>query len=208
MWNLEQLPTDLRRAANAALQPGERVLYAARPDWRAGWGGLIMIFAFGLFWMSISLMFFVGTGLALLGIRPMMSNGQPAGFGLNLFVFLFSLPFVAIGLGFLAAPFLGIRKARATAHLVTNVRLINVSVGRDVSVESFPVSKINFVKRRTRRNGTGTLQIGYGVEKDSDGDPRPLTFDWTGIPDVDRAEVLIRSQANSRPWGGPRVEDQ
>jgi hypothetical protein len=198
VWNmleLNRLPKNLRDAANAALQPGERILFAAQPDWRSGWFGLLMLFAFGAFWTSIAMIFFVVSSASVLGIKPMLSNGQPAGFGLSIFMVLFSLPFVAIGLGFLAAPFLAMRKARATVHLITSDRLINVTVGLDTKVESFPFKKINFVKRRSRTNGTGTLEIGYGVEKDSDGDPRPLTFDWAGIPNATQAEALIRDKA-------------
>ena len=131
----------------------------------------------------------------LLGIVPFNSNGKPAGFGMNLFFFVFSLPFVAIGVAMLAAPFLGIRKSRHTVHAVTDARLLNVYVGRDKGAESYPFAKVNFIKRQDRRNGTGNLSIGYGVEKDSDGDTRPLTMDWSGIPGVQRAEAIIREQA-------------
>jgi hypothetical protein len=131
----------------------------------------------------------------LLGLAPVKSNGQPADTGLMLFMFLFSLPFVAIGLAMLTAPLFSIRKSRNTAHAVTDARLLNVYVGRDKGAESYPLSKVNFVKRRERRDGTGNLSIGYGVEKDSDGDPRPLTTEWPGIRDAKRAETILREQA-------------
>jgi hypothetical protein len=195
MSGLNGISKDLRDAANAALKPGERILYAAQPDWRSGWLGLLALFAFGAFWLSIAMVFFIVAGASVLGIKPMMSKGVPAGFGLSLFMFVFSLPFVGIGLGFLAAPFLGIRKARATVHLVTDDRIMNLVIGRDTNVDSFPFKKVNFVKCRSRANGTGTLEIGYGVEKDSDGDPRPLSFCWAGIPNAVQAEALIRDKA-------------
>ncbi len=193
--DVSKLPQDLRRALTAELGPGERVLYAAQPDWRAERGKLMAIFLFGLGWSAIAFLFFGMSLGALLGIAPQQSNGKPAGFGMMLFFFLFSLPFVAIGLACLAAPFLGIRKSRNTVHVVTDARLVNIYGGRDAGAESYPLAKINFIKRRDRRNGTGNLHIGYGVEKDSDGDPRPLTTDWSGIPDAKRAEALIREQA-------------
>ena len=158
-----------------------------------------MIFGFALFWSAIAFSFF-GMGLGgLLGLLTVKSGGQPAGIGLLAFTLIFSLPFVAIGLFGLAAPFLGIRKSRNTVHAITDARLLNVYVGRDKGAESYPLSKVNFVKRRDRRNNTGSLVIGYGVEKDSDGDPRPLTMDWTGIPNAKRAEQVIREQAG---WVG------
>ncbi len=48
---------------------------------------------------------------------------------------------------------------------------------------------------RDGRYGKGTLEIGYCVETDQDGDPQPLKMDWPGIPDAKRAESLIRENA-------------
>ena len=193
--DISNLPPDLRKALNAEIATGERVLYTGQPNWRADWGALFAILVFGVFWSAISFMFFGMSLGGLLGLVPFNSNGKPAGFGLNAFFFVFSLPFVVIGCAMLAAPFLGIRKSKNTAHAVTDARLINVFVGRDKGAESYPFTKVNFVKRSDRRDGTGNLSIGYGVEKDSDGDTRPLTMDWSGIPDVRRAEAIIREQA-------------
>ncbi len=193
--DLSNLPVDLRKALNAEIAHGERVLYAGQPNWRAEWGALFAIFVFGIFWSAISFLFFGMSLGGLLGIVPFNSNGKPAGFGMNVFFFVFSLPFVAIGVAMLAAPFLGIRKSKNTVHAVTDARLINVFVGRDKGADSYPFANVNFVKRKDRRNGTGNLQIGYGVERDSDGDTKPLTMDWSGIPDARRAEQIIREQA-------------
>ena len=188
-------PGELRKALQSELRHGERVLYASRPDWRAEVGSLVVIFLFGLFWSSIAFVFFgMGTG-GLLGLVHVQSDGAPASTGLLLFATLFSLPFVAIGVGLLSAPFLGIHKSRNTVHAVTDERLVNVTIGRAVVVDSYPLQTINFVKRRDRKDGTGSLEIGYGVGKDSDGDPRPLTIRWSGIANVKQAESAIRAQA-------------
>ena len=82
-----------------------------------------------------------------------------------------------------------------TVHALTEARLLNVYAGHGLGAESYPLSAINFIKRRDRHNGTGNLEIGYGVEKDSEGDPRPLTLSWSGIAQVRRAETLIRENA-------------
>lgn len=193
--DISKLPPGLRKALNAEIAHGERVLYAGQPNWHAEWGALFALLVFGIFWSAISFMFFGMSLGGLLGLVPFNSNGKPAGLGMNVFFFVFSLPFVAIGCAMLAAPFLGIRKSRHTVHAVTDARLINIYVGRDKGAESYLLAKVNFVKRKDRRDGTGNLSIGYGVEKDSDGDTRPLTMDWSGIPDARRAEALIRDQA-------------
>ncbi len=193
--DLYKLAADRRQALLSELHAGERVLYAGQPDWRAELGKHIAIFLFGLFWSSISFVFFGISAASLLGLHPMMTDGVPAGLGLQLFVFIFSLPFVSIGCAFLSAPYLGMRKSNATVHAITDARLINLYFGADKGCESYRLTTINYVKRHDRSNGTGSLSIGYGVEKDSDGDTRPLTTDWSGIPDAKRAEAIIRDQA-------------
>ncbi len=179
----------------AELSSTERLLYAATPDWRFNLPGNIGIFLFGLFWSSIAFTFFGISAASLLGLHPMMSDGAPSGLGLQIFIFLFSLPFVGIGLVCLAAPFTGAATSRRTVHALTDQRVLNLIAGKATKVESFNLATINFIKRWDGRDGKGTLTIGYGVEKDSDGDPRPLTTAWPGIPDVKRAEALIREHA-------------
>lgn len=191
----EKLPADLTRTLTAELSPGERLLYAAKPDWRAGMLGNMAIFLFGLFWSSIAFTFFGISAASLLGLHTLMSDGKPSGLGLQIFLFVFSLPFVVIGLSCLAAPFVGVFQSHRTVHALTDQRLINLITGKAKSVQSFKLETINFIRRRDGRDGRGTLSIGYGVEKDSDGDPRPLTTEWPGIADVKRAEALIREHA-------------
>jgi hypothetical protein len=193
--DLSRLPLDLKTALNAELAPGERLLYAGRPDWRAEKGSLLLLFLIGVFWSAISSIFFGLSGGAILGLTEIKSNGAPASFGLTLFLFLFSLVFLAFGLAVMAAPILGIRKSNNTVHAVTDQRLLSVSTDRDRGAESHPLSKINFIKRKDRKDGSGSLLIGYGVERDGDGDPKPLTMDWSGISNAKRAETVIREHA-------------
>ena len=191
---IPKLPADLSKRLSGELAPGERLLYAAKPDWRAEWGKLIVIALFGLGWMSICGPMAMFTWAEALGF-PVTKPGKGMGQGMSIFFSLFMIPFVLVGLGMLVAPFLSIRKSRNTAHAVTDARVLNIYGGKDAGVESYKLSAINFVKRRDRRDGSGSLEIGYGVEKDSDGDTRPLTIEWTGIPDAKRAEAIIRDQA-------------
>lgn len=193
--SIAHLPADLRKRLSAELSPGERLLFVTQPDWRYERGKLIAIFLFGVFWSMIALTFFgisVGT---LLGLVPVKDASKAMGAPLAWFMFFFSLPFVAIGCVLLAAPFLGVRKTRNTAHAITDARLISVFGGKDAGAESFKLDRIHSIIRRDFKGGIGSLSIGYGIEKDSDGDPRPLTTEWTGIADAKRAEGIIREQA-------------
>ncbi|MFN0218983.1 MAG: hypothetical protein ACKVP4_09245 [Hyphomicrobium sp.] len=193
--DLAKLPPDLRKRVAEEISLGEKVLYAGRPDWRALTGQLLILVAFGFFWsmLCFPMAFFVW-GEAL-GFGP-DDPKQRMGSGLAIFFSIFMVPFVVIGAAMLASPFYAARRTARTVHVVTDQRLINVIAGAKTEIESFKLEAINFIKRRDGKAGKGSLSIGYGVEKDSDGDTRPLTTDWPGIPDVRRAELVIRSAAS------------
>jgi hypothetical protein len=184
----------MQRRLDAELQHGERVLYAGRPDWRADWGWMIGALLFGLFWSSISFTFFGMAVAGLFGFAKIKSGSGYASTGLLLFLVLFTMVFVAIGCAFLAAPFVEMRRSNRRVHAVTHRRVMTICLNPS-STESYPLAKINYLKRVDRADGSGSLHIGYGVERDSDGDPRPLVLNWTGIPDVKIAERAIRDNA-------------
>lgn len=190
-----RLPPDLQKLLNAELASGERVVYAAHPNWRAQWPQHLILLAFGLGWLSIAVPFATLIWSEALGIPlPGVKTGG-MGQAMAIFFSLFIIPFLLIGVGCAAAPFLAIRKSARTVHAVTDQRLVNVSDRGKPNVESFNLQTINFVKRHDGKDGFGTLEIGYGVEKDAEGDTRPLKLDWPGIPEVKRAEAIIREHA-------------
>lgn len=186
---------DLQKRLASELFPGERVLYAAVPVWRAEIGKLAVIFFGSLCWSIVAISLLCASVCSLLGHAPVTFNGQPAGTAASALCALFTLPFVGLGLLGMATPFLSIRKSNNTVHAITGQRLLNVYTGPDHGVESFKLEQINFVVRRDLADGTGTLQIGYGVTRDADGDPRPLTTEWCGVPEARRAEALIHEHA-------------
>jgi hypothetical protein len=188
------LPKEFRSRVEAALGPDESMLYAGRPDWRAEWASLLVLLLFGAFWCSITLPLLVMSVGAAIGLVPFHYNGAPASPWVAAFFSLLMLPLGGIGLVFLAAPFLGIGKSRRTVHVVTNWRILNIDCGSPGSVEFWPFSKINYVKRKDRGNGFGCLEIGYGVAYDADGDARALFTSWSGIPDVKRAEAAMKQR--------------
>jgi len=143
-------------------------------------------------WSAICGTFAFITGAAALGYVPFKFEGEPASPWLAAAALLFLIPFLAIGVCCLAAPLVGILKGGNTVHAITDRRLISVSAGLFKGADSYPLAGVNFIKRKDRRNGSGSLQIGYGVTHDADGDPRPLHVDWSGIPDVQRAEAAMR----------------
>lgn len=192
------LPPALQRLLLAELAPGERVLYAGQPDWRAEWGKLLVTFMFGAGWTAICGFMAIVVWTEALGISlatPSAVPGRGMGQGFALFFGIMLVPFVLIGLACLAAPFLSVADAKRRVHAVTGTRILSLTAGRRRSVDSCKLSSVNFIKRYDRGDGSGSLEIGYGVETDGEGSPRPLTQSWPGIPDVKRAEAVIREHA-------------
>lgn len=189
-----RLPPDIQRRLHAELAPGERLLYAGQPNWRAEWGKYLIMALFGIGWMSICGPMALFIWAEALGF-PVTAPGKGMPQGLAIFFALFTIPFLLIGVACLAAPFQGIRNNGRTVHAITDQRILTLTMAKAAKIDSCKLAAVNFIKRRDGSNGHGSLSIGYGVEKDSDGDARPLTQDWPGIPDVKRAEALIRDHA-------------
>ena len=76
--DLTRLPAELRQRLMTELEPGERVVWAGQPDWRAQIGGNLVAFLFGLGWTGITGFFFVMIGSAVLGLTPFKLEGAPA----------------------------------------------------------------------------------------------------------------------------------
>ena len=197
-----RLPGELRRALERELEPGERIRWAGQPDWRAEWGTTAAIGLFGLGWSAIAIIFTVQMMLATLGLIPFKFDGKPASQWVAAAFLPFLIPFLAIGGWTLWWPWRTVSGAGRKVHAVTDRRLITVEAGRRTSsrasVESHPLSAVNFVRRKDRAGGTGTLEVGYGIKHDADGDPRPLTLTWAGVPDAARAEAAMLARQSSR----------
>jgi hypothetical protein len=189
-----RLPVNLQKRLNAELSAGERILYAAQPDWRAQWGLHAIVAFFGVGWMAICGPMAVFVWAEALGVKlPNVEGGM--GRGMALFFSLFMIPFIVIGLACLLEPLIAARRSKRAAHAVTDQRLLSIVDTPRAEVESIKLDRINFIRRREGKPGFGSLSIGYGVELDSDGSPQPLKTDWPGIPDAKHAETLIREHA-------------
>lgn len=134
------------------LQRGERLIWQGKALGRLSpasfgiWLFAIPWTAFALFW----------TGMA--GLFTVLS-GDGAGNGFDWVFPLFGLPFVLVGFGMLAAPFLGLRKARKTMFAITDQRVIRIHAGRQLSVQSLPLAEIGAIERTEARDGSGLLKI-------------------------------------------------
>lgn len=183
------LRPDRKRQLDGALIPGERVRWSGQPRGRSQWASF-GIYLFAIPWTAFSLFW---ERMALIPLLASLGGDDisriPAGFSI---VFpLFGLPFVVIGLGMMAAPFLTIAKTRRTVHAVTDRRLLSIVDGRKLEVKSAFLDRIGPVERSSGRDGWGTLKVQTMSRTDSDGDRRTERLEWIGIPDVVRVERMI-----------------
>lgn len=104
---------------------------------------------------------------------------------------LFGLPFVAIGIGMLARPFLPLWQKGRVLFVVTDKRVLRLSLGRELAVNAVPAERIGLIRRRELRDGSGTLELAVKVGMDSDGDRQTENFSIGMVADVMGAQQAI-----------------
>lgn len=142
---------DPRTTALAELQPAEKLKWAGSPDPSQAWRPFLPIFLFAIPWTLFAIFW---EAMALTATTH-TSGDTPAGFGV---IFpLFGLPFVAVGVGMLASPFFGIRKARNTVYAITDRRAMVIQCGSTRTVRSFGPADITGVTRTEKPDGSGDI---------------------------------------------------
>lgn len=187
---LTNIPEPLRSLVQKELRPGEIVRYAALPDpLRAGLPAFL-IWGFAIPWSALSFTFF-GVGMWMVYDLFMGAGPQKGEQWFALLVPVFSLPFVAIGVGMLGAPFWVMRVARHTVFVITDRRIFSLRSGRSIKVESCDPARIQTITRKERPDGNGTLKLVTGGYRDTDGDRHTNSFDLPAIPQAAEAQRLI-----------------
>lgn len=139
----------LERALQRELQDGECVVWRGMKIARVDTRGFAIYFfaipwtAFALFWMTMAGLF----------------SAAMAGDWLALVFPMFGLPFVLIGLGMLAMPFVPFMQRGRILFAVTNSRVLQLNLGRDLEVISVPASRIRDIVRRESADGSGSVDV-------------------------------------------------
>lgn len=195
---LTNIPEPLRSLAQKELRPGEMVRYAAQPDPLRACLPAFLIWGFAIPWSAFSFTFF-GIGLWMVYDLVMGAGPQKNEQWFALLVPVFSLPFVAIGVGMLGAPFWIMRVARHTVFVITDRRIFSLRGGRSTEVKNCQPVSIQSLTRKERPDGTGTLKLITGGYRDHDGDRHTNSFDLPAIPQAAEAQRLIEElMAESR----------
>ena len=164
----------------AELQEGEQLLWSGQPDPLRFAQQSIHIFIIGVAWTGFCISFI------LYGWSEVNSI-QNIGFGVFMSLFLL------IGYTMLATPFSSYSEALKIAYGITSERVLIVTGGKILKVESYSRNNLGTIKRTERANRSGNLSFAQEHYKDSDGDKQTREIELVGIPDVREVETLLRN---------------
>lgn len=161
------------------LDRGERLIWAGNPDplrYAIGKGLVIAIvgipfLAFSIFWVVMAAM--------------------PG----SLF-YLFGIPFVLVGAGFVLSPFFQYWRARGVAYVLTDRRAIIDVPGPFASRASFPLDQIPFISLRRLDRGFGHLMFIERTQTGQRGRTYTTQDGFFGIADAERLERQMREALN------------
>jgi hypothetical protein len=180
----------LSRKLTAELAAGERLLWSGQSDPGACRRASLGILFFAIPWLAFSL-FWEAFALTML-IDASGANQSKTPWGVALFMALFGLPFVGIGLEMLAKPFRAARVARSSIHAITTSRVLTlINDARKYELTSRPATSITHVSVR-EQGKSGHLKIEFGTTRDSEGDRVVVSESWPGIPNAQQAAAAVR----------------
>lgn len=184
-----------------------------RPDETVQWHGWQLakldpkqfgMYLFAIPWTAFAVMW---TSIATMAIASAGDDGP----GFVGWAFpLFGVPFVAVGIGMLAAPFMPLYQKGRVLYVVTDQRVLKLSLGRELSVNVVPAERIGLAERREQADGTGVLQLAVKIGVDSEGDRSTEKFIIGTVADVLGAQVAVnriarfgQAGAAAAAGGGP-----
>jgi hypothetical protein len=173
---------------------GERKLWAGQPDPRRIFLASLVIWLFGIPWTAFTLFW------EAMALGALFGYGKSApGWGGTIMA-LWGLPFVAIGLGMMAAPFWLARTAKRTVYVLTDRRLVRfIEARKAITIQTTWPRDVHAIERTERADGSGDLKLSYGSKRDSDGDLVEKSETVTGVGAVRELErLLLQVKAESR----------
>jgi hypothetical protein len=191
-------PSDTSRDVTAALQRTagtDKVLWVSQPDpvqivayrLRNGYWGAVFMAAFSVFWMAIAL--------------SATTSGKNVGVVGYIFP-LFGVPFLALGLWSLVAPWREAAKARQTLFALTNNRLLHITPSYSgVTTRSLVPNDMLGVSLVESAEGSGTLSITLAEREDWGRGSRSKTLDMIGVAEAAIAMRLIEALRTGRKVG-------
>lgn len=186
------------------LDSDEKLLWSDVPDARRMMLPAIPIVLFGLGWNAFMINFIY-----------MWNNGQqnvqgPGGlFGMQgILGNMFFIPFIAVGLGTLLAPFWIYRSAKNTAYGISDKRVLIVTQNWSKRVQSFCPKDVSEIQRIERNDGTGDLILGRQIAIQSESSANFGLFRLAGIKSVRTVEKLLRELVETNLIAGQQNQSR
>lgn len=191
MLGLNDLPHDLAAALKRETK-GELIRWTSRPDPGRAFLGASPIWLMGVPWSALTFTLFGFLFASIFFSPPPERSVPPWEYVAMGAALIFAGSFVLIGLAMLFAPFLAWHQAQRTVHAITDKRLVSVIAGRSTSIKSVLPAQLVSFERKERADGSGTLKIVTGYEKDSEGGRVTLSEELIGVSSVATAERLLQ----------------
>lgn len=183
------LPEELDRGVQAALEPGENLVWAGQPSANRFVWSTLLLFLCGFPC--------TGTGLALIWGVFTASHDLPVWLG-RLLGLGAAVPVIFLGLWLIASPYWMYRRAKQTVYAVTDQRAIAWDAGwfGRKEVRYFPVHKLRHMILRENRDGSGDLIFNRLVSQETDSEgsgwTRVVEHGFFAIKNVREVEALIQ----------------
>ncbi len=163
---------------------------------------------FAIGWTTITGFFAVTIAAAAFGLIPWNMNGSDGSRGWAFLFLALLTPFVGIGVALLLHLYRELRSGSRRVHAVTDRRVLSVEIGRKKPLDDRPRSAIKFVRSIERSDGSGTLSIACGVDRDIDGNAKPETLTWPGVPDVTFVQATLDRRSSATISASQRAPRQ
>ncbi|MBU7580983.1 MAG: hypothetical protein KAF27_11025 [Porphyrobacter sp.] len=178
----------LRGALERELGPDEAVRWHG---WQLG-SIDVRLFASYLFAVPWTAFALAWTGIAAGAVASMGDDGP----GLIAWAFpLFGVPFIAVGGWMLSRPFVPLWQRGRVLYVVTDSRVLKLTLGRELTIEAVPAARIGLTERRERADGSGMINLAIKIGRDSDGDRQTERFVFGPVADVMGAQAALHDIA-------------
>jgi hypothetical protein len=178
---------ELRRALDAELADGERIVWLRQPVPWLIWRASLVVLIFGVPWTAFAVFWTLGAA-GLIGT----SGARPSGWWAYIFP-LWGVPFILIGFAMLSSPYWTARAARRTIYAITNRRAV-VWLAKGwgkTEVQSFEPKRLLSLTRTERANGSGDLVFEQFRETHGSS-TTTIRRGFMGLSNVRDAEEVLR----------------
>ncbi|MFM9977509.1 MAG: hypothetical protein ACKVOP_05610 [Sphingomonadaceae bacterium] len=187
------LAPELRHALTVAAG-GERILWSGQPRAKR----LIALFGIWVFAIPWTVFSLFWEAMALMPWFASTNTPSEIAWTFGIVMPIFGLPFILIGFGMLAVPFIAMARAGKTVHALTDKRLLTISVVRGTTgVTAVPIDRTGPVETKINADGSGSLKVQTGSHIDSDGDRITDKFEINGVDDVVTLDRELRALKRS-----------